>query len=192
MKNKNYCILLMCFLGFYSISAQINCEDWIPPQCEQEVINFAQNVLEETDCKQWLGRCDYNSTIYRPGAVSIGTDQPSSFALTVTEGIAAKAFRICLTPGSWCDYVFEDDYNLYSLEEVKGFINENGHLHKTTSAKEINEQGSIDMGGVALDHQEKIEEIFLHLIEMKKKAAHLQEELALLVEENQKLKKEYK
>ena len=71
-------------------------------------------------------------------------------------------------------------------------MGKNGHLHKTPSAKEIDREGYFDIGDIALNHQEKIEEIFLHLIEMKKKADYLQEELNLLVQENKKLKIKYR
>lgn len=80
----------------------------------------------------------------------------------------------------WCDYVFDNDYDLWPLEEVEKFIEVNGHLPKTPSAKEIDEIGGIEIGATTLNQQEKIEEIYLHLIEMKKEIKALQKENSTL------------
>jgi len=42
------------------------------------------------------------------------------------------------------------------------------------SAKEIAENGGVELGAMTVNQQEKIEEIFLHLIELEKKCAQLQ------------------
>jgi len=98
----------------------------------------------------------------------------------VNGGIRALELHIDNT--SWCDYVFDDYYKLKSLEDVDDFIEENGHLHNTLSAEEIEENGGIEISEVTRNQQEKIEEIFLHLIE-------LNEQLKTLQAENTELKK---
>ena len=90
--------------------------------------------------------------------------------------------------GGWCDYVFEENYEFLTLDEVALFIKKNGHLPKTPSAAEIEADGGFELKFVALNHQEKIEELFLHLIELNKEADQLERELAYLLEENKKLK----
>ena len=84
----------------------------------------------------------------------------------------------------WADYVFDNDYELLSLPQVKDHINEHGHLHNTPSAEEIDQQG-LELGGMMVNQQEKIEEIFLHLIE-------LNDKLETLEQENQVLRKQLK
>ncbi len=104
----------------------------------------------------------------------------SNYRLFVDGGIAAK--EIFVSSGlPWCDYVFEKDYELTSLEDVEKHIEEKGHLHKIASAKEIDEQGGFEVAKITVNQQEKIEEIFLHLIEMNKK-------IEILETENQALK----
>ena len=51
----------------------------------------------------------------------------------------------------WVDFVFEDDYNLRSLQEVKTYIQENHHLPEIPSAKQMQEEGmSVDQMVVKL------------------------------------------
>ena len=77
---------------------------------------------------------------------------------------------------NWADYVFNEDYDLLSLEEVESTIEEKGHLHNTKSAATFEAEGGIEISKVTINQQEKIEEIFLHLIEMNKKIETLEAE----------------
>ena len=47
---------------------------------------------------------------------------------------------------SWPDYVFEDDYDKMSLNDVDEFIQANKHLPGIPSAKVMEDLGGIDMG----------------------------------------------
>jgi len=183
-------LLVAAFIAIKSPAiSQVNCSEWLTPECTSELVNFAQQILDGTFCKQWEGSCDLYRPIYRSGPVSIGTSQTHpEFKLVVTDGIIARKLKICENPGSWCDYVFEDNYFLMPLEEVEQHITTNGHLHKTPSAEEFEAEGSFSVGSVTLDHQEKIEEVFLHLIALKKEANALQLRLKELKKENEFLK----
>jgi len=68
----------------------------------------------------------------------------------------------------WPDYVFEEDYKLMPLNEVKSFIDKNGHLPSVLSAKEIEING-LNLGEAAKTSMEKIEELTLYLIEINDK-----------------------
>ncbi|MBY0432780.1 MAG: hypothetical protein K2U26_01590 [Cyclobacteriaceae bacterium] len=70
------------------------------------------------------------------------------------------------------DYVFEPDYDLPSLEETETFIKENKHLPEVPSATEIDKDGMSlnDMNVILL---KKVEELTLHLIQMKKEIEEL-------------------
>ncbi len=105
------------------------------------------------------------------GKVGIGLDSAdfpdnaagvdvSNYRLIVNGGILATEVRVAT---SWADYVFEDGYSLPTLEEVKCYIEENGHLPNVPSAKEVEEQG-IEVGQMAKIQQEKIEELTLYII----------------------------
>jgi len=82
---------------------------------------------------------------------------------------------------NWCDFVFEDDYNLPTLNEEKKNIEKLGHLIGFKSEEKMN--GQIQMGDVTKRQQQKIEESVLHLI-------NHEEEIQRLQKENEKLQEE--
>ena len=106
------------------------------------------------------------------GNVGIGTNLLSNkynglndyFKLSVNGSIRAK--EIVVETG-WADFVFEDDYNLMSLEKVEDFIEENNHLPGLPSAKTISENG-LEVGAVQTIQMQKIEELTLYAIEQQK------------------------
>ena len=61
------------------------------------------------------------------------------------------------------------------LDQVENFINKNGHLPNTPSAEEIQNEG-LELGKITTIQQEKIEKLFLHLIEMEKRITELEKE----------------
>lgn len=140
-------------------------------------------------CKQWndYGRpCNTDWHITRYGKVSIGVLGTSSSILTVKNGIISdKVFVSTCGNGGWCDYVFAPDYPLLPLSEVEKFIAEKRHLPGMPSAAEIESAGHFELGDITFRQQEKIEEIFLHLIEKDQEISTL-ETLVFLKELNQK------
>lgn len=61
------------------------------------------------------------------------------------------------------DYVFQEDYELASLEEVRAFIEMNSHLPEIPSAAEIAENG-INMSEMQMNLLRKIEELTLYTL----------------------------
>ena len=194
MKNINWISLPLVFsiillFGNNAYSQELSCEEWAD-ECSAELENYAGNLLADSNCQQWKERCDLTSEISRSGAVSIGTDQfVEGFNLVVKNGIIARLLKVCEGSDNWCDYVFEEDYDLMPLDQVNTFIQDHKHLHKMPSAKEIHTQGGFSLGKISLAHQEKIEEIVLHIIDLKKKADQLQHKLNQLRAENKRLSK---
>lgn len=114
------------------------------------------------------------------GKVAIGTTSipdnvggTNSYKLYVASGILTEEVRVRAMP--WPDYVFQKDYPLLSLEDTEEFIQENGHLPNTPTASSI-EAGGLPLSETTVNQQEKIEEIYLHLIEMNKKVKALERE----------------
>ena len=107
---------------------------------------------------------------------SVGGQNISSYKLFVKGGILTDEVRV---ETGWADYVFEEDYELKTLEEVEEYITENGHLPNVPSAAVVEAQG-VELGAITVTQQEKIEEIFLHLIELKKEIDTLKAENARL------------
>ena len=79
------------------------------------------------------------------------------------------------------DYVFEDGYELMSLEQLEESIEENNHLPGMPSAVEVEENG-ISVGEMQRIFLEKIEELTLYVIEQEKR-------INALEQENNKLRK---
>ncbi|MEL6590598.1 MAG: hypothetical protein AAFQ68_10970, partial [Bacteroidota bacterium] len=70
-------------------------------------------------------------------------------------------------------------YELMPLESVANHIQVNGYLHNMPSAAEVVENG-IDVSEMTVMQQEKIEELFLHMIEMNERMKTLEAENAAL------------
>ncbi len=79
----------------------------------------------------------------------------------------------------WSDKVFERNYQLKSLNEVEQFINANKHLPNIPSAQEMTEKG-IENEKLSAKLLEKIEELTLYLIEMKKENKELKSRVLIL------------
>ena len=99
------------------------------------------------------------------GNVGIGNPNPDA-KLAVSGQIHATEVRVTTTvPGP--DYVFEKDYKLTSLEEIKNYIDQNKHLPEVPSAKEMEKNG-VQLGEMNMLLLKKIEELTLYVIELKK------------------------
>jgi hypothetical protein len=100
--------------------------------------------------------------------LTIGTnsfnDNGELYKLTVNGKVRANSVKVYT---DWADYVFEENYDLPSLEDVENFIKENGHLQDIPSAKEVEENG-IELGEMNKLLLQKIEELTLYTIELKK------------------------
>ena len=78
---------------------------------------------------------------------------------------------------------FEKGYPLKSLGEVEQHIKKTGHLPGVPSAVEVVEQG-VDVAGMDAKLLEKVEELTLYLIELKKANDNLQRMVTTLQDEN--------
>lgn len=121
-----------------------------------------------------------NTGLYVEGNVGIGTLNPD-YKLDVNGVMRAK--EVIVETG-WADYVFEDEYELAPLSEVEDFIEENGHLPNIPSAAEISENG-LSIADVNTKMMEKIEELTLYVIEIKKENEELKAKVEAL-EDSQK------
>lgn len=105
--------------------------------------------------------------------IGIGTDSfedgGEQYRLSVNGRMRAEAVKVYT---DWADYVFEEDYNLPTLEEVEEFINENGHLKDIPSAKAVKENG-IELGEMNKLLLQKVEELTLYVIELNKEIDNL-------------------
>jgi hypothetical protein len=103
-------------------------------------------------------------SIKHNGNVGIGTETPMD-KLSVNGKIRAQEIKV--ETANWPDYVFAKDYPLPSLQETERYIKDKGHLAGIPSAEEVNANG-VDLGKMNAKLLQKIEELTLHLIDMKK------------------------
>lgn len=86
--------------------------------------------------------------------------------LSVTGGILTSEVMV-KEVSEWYDYVFDNEYQLKSLDNLESYIRENRHLPDMPSEKEVLNQGYalVEMDGLLL---KKIEELTLYTIELHK------------------------
>jgi hypothetical protein len=111
------------------------------------------------------------------GNVGIGTENPSlEYKLDVKgEMRACKLHANNLS--NWCDYVFEDDYELMPLDSLDAFVKKNKHLPGMPTETEVMENG-IDLGEMNAKLLEKVEELSLYVIAQEKRIKELEKNLA--------------
>ena len=81
---------------------------------------------------------------------------------------------------SWPDYVFSDNYNLMSIDELAKNVEENHHLPGLPSASQIEEEGSYHVGEMQQKLLEKVEELTLYIIQLNDSNKALKAELDAL------------
>lgn len=110
------------------------------------------------------------------GAVSIGQEAlPTGFRLSV-DGKAIMEEVVVQLASTWPDYVFDQSYELTSLEDLKTTIQKQGHLPNIPSAAEVAEKG-ISLGEMNAKLLEKIEELTLHIIKLNDDVKQQQKEI---------------
>ena len=136
--------------------------------------NINQGTLRDIELGTHFGAPTL--TVKRDGNVGIGTTAPGDFKLAVEGKIGAREVKVTLA--SWADYVFNKDYNLMSLASLEAFIKKNHHLPNIPSEQEVKESGGIELGEMNRKLLEKIEELTLYVIELKKENEEIKKEMA--------------
>jgi hypothetical protein len=106
--------------------------------------------------------------------VGIGTTNTGSFKLAVEGKIGAREVRVT-AQNPWPDYVFNNRYKLKSLPSLEEYIRKNNHLPNIPSAQEVKENG-IELGQMNAKLLEKIEELTLYVIDLKKEIEKLKKD----------------
>jgi hypothetical protein len=88
-----------------------------------------------------------------------------------TSGTGAHA-NIWVTESNWADFVFDKNYELMPLNEVENFYKTNHHLPNVPTAKDIQKTGN-NLGQTDVILLQKIEELTLYVVELKKEVEAL-------------------
>ncbi len=110
-----------------------------------------------------------------PGSVGIGTTKLSGYRLSVNGKIRSLGAKVYLET-QWSDFVFKPNYQLRSLKQLDQYIQANGHLPEMPSSAEVKKEG-IELGKMDAKLLQKIEELTLYLIKMKKENEMLKKEV---------------
>jgi hypothetical protein len=109
------------------------------------------------------------------GVISSATMPADDYLLAVDGKIIGEEVRVEVS-GSWPDYVFEESYVLTPLDVLSEQITALGHLPGIPSAIQVSEEGILlgDMNRLLL---ERVEELTLYVIELKKEIDDLQKKV---------------
>ncbi|WP_460947805.1 hypothetical protein [Spirosoma daeguense] len=124
-------------------------------------------------------------------AVIIGNNvnrTPAGYKLFVEDGILTEKVKVAVkNTDQWSDKVFAPGYSLKSLGEVEQYIHKHQHLPNVPSAEQMVEQG-MDVLTMNAKLLEKVEELTLYMIELKKDNQQLKNTVYSLQKENKKIK----
>ncbi len=119
---------------------------------------------------------------YVSNNLRIGTTTGATgYALSVNGKAICTEMRVQLQ-SQWPDYVFGESHQRLSLDALESFIQEEKHLPGLPSAAQVEAQGGIDLGEMQRLTVEKVEELTLYILELKKISDELRSENAALRE----------
>jgi hypothetical protein len=121
-------------------------------------------------------------TISNTGNVGINTTNPGPYKLAVEGTLGAR--KVVVTQANpWADYVFDDNYQLPSLDSVNKYIKANHHLADIPLADSVAKAG-IDLGNNQALLLKKIEELTLYAIQQNQQLEEQKKDIATLIRMN--------
>ncbi|MFA6058770.1 MAG: hypothetical protein WC756_11275 [Taibaiella sp.] len=137
------------------------------------MMTFAANALS----------ADPNQSAYRFDVYSPSTNTSKAIMVMYKGGnmeVCGKirAKEIVVETG-WCDYVFNDNYKLRSLNELEQYIKAYRHLPEIPTTEEITTNGA-PIGEMTSKLLLKVEELTLYMLQLKKQNDALQAEVNVL------------
>lgn len=86
-----------------------------------------------------------------------------------------KAGEVQVKSNVWADYVFEDDYQLASLGDLRSYIEENNHLPNIPTSEDVKKKG-ISIAEISAKQMAKIEELTLYILQLDERVNKLENE----------------
>ena len=107
---------------------------------------------------------------------SISIPNLSNFLLWVEKGIVSEDLAIA-DKTDWADYVFEESYELTSLEELNAYVNREKHLPGIPGVEEIQKKNYYMVHEMLKGQLKNLEEQVLHNIRQEKRILEQEEQL---------------
>ena len=104
------------------------------------------------------------------GKTGIGLNNPQ-YMLDVCGTIRAKEMRVNIYG---CDFVFEDDYQLMPLDDLRSFITYNHHLPNIDPAAIMEDPSGYSVGTLQSGLLQKVEELTLYILELEERIGVLE------------------
>ncbi|MBC7388773.1 MAG: hypothetical protein H7329_06165 [Opitutaceae bacterium] len=137
-------------------------------QATYNTSNVLETRIGDKDCRTFID-----------GYLSVGgilpAKMPAGYSLAVAKGILTEKIKVATVPSAeWKDFVFDEGYNLMSLQDVESFIKDYRHLPEVPSSSDVEKNGYelIKMDATLL---QKLEEMTLYVIELQKRIKILEE-----------------
>jgi hypothetical protein len=144
-----------------------------------ELAPDARLLVESDEAQDALRvRVGTSTKLYVAGDGRVGintTNLASGFELSVRGQVIVEEL-VVQNYASWPDYVFADDYDLMSLDELEASIRQNRHLPGVPKASEV-EGAGISIGDMQRRMMEKIEELTLYVLQQNKRLSAQEAEL---------------
>jgi hypothetical protein len=116
------------------------------------------------------------------GKIGIGTSPPNSavgdYLLFVEKGIVCRDVLVKL--GDWPDFVFQPNYALMPMDELRDFLKKNSHLPNMPSAAEMEAKGGLEVGETQRRMMKTIEEQALYILQLEEKYTALEQRMEVL------------
>lgn len=126
-----------------------------------------------------------NPNVHVLGKVAIGTrDFSGTHKLRVEGSIGAREIKV--QAEGWSDFVFEEHYDLRTIEQIEKYIEKKGHLPEIPSEDDVKENG-INLAEMDAKLLMKVEELTLYLIQMNKEIGRLKSKNETLESELKKV-----
>ncbi|MEX2345027.1 MAG: hypothetical protein WD604_05395 [Balneolaceae bacterium] len=106
----------------------------------------------------------YQMVIHHDGKVGIGTANPTA-KLAVDGDIKTTEIIVTDQASEWPDYVFDSEYMLPDLHELKAYIRRHRHLPGIPTREEVERNGQ-NVGAIQQELLQKIEELTLYVIKL--------------------------
>jgi len=138
-------------------------------------------ILESSSPGQLVFRAGNQDciTIASNGNVGIGTVAVTGARLAVAGQVLATQVKV-QAQSNWPDYVFEENYDLMSIDELGQYVKSQKHLPGLPSALDLEKAEGVELGEMQRLTIEKVEELTLYILELKLRGDELSNENAAL------------